>query len=199
MSRIAGIVLAAGMSRRLGRSKQLLQLGDATVIQHVVRRALASSLDEVILVLGARAHDVRAALEGEAVRFVMNERFAKGQGTSLSIGISSLDEDVDAAVILLGDQPQIDPSVIDGIVRARKDAGASIAMAQYGNERGHPVLFGREHFPALTALGGDQGGREIIRQHKAGVVTVPADRDTVLADIDTDADWQKLREQWNPG
>jgi molybdenum cofactor cytidylyltransferase len=192
VSLIAGIVLAAGMSRRLGRPKQLLQLGDATVIEHVVRRALASSLDGVVVVIGAGADDVRAVLDGLPVRFVLNERFAAGQGTSLAAGIDALHRDADAAVILLGDQPHIDPAVIDRVVAARRSRGASIVLAQYGDERGHPVLFGKEHFPALAALDGDHGGRDIIRRHLPDVVTVNADSLEIPADIDTEADWSAM-------
>jgi molybdenum cofactor cytidylyltransferase len=189
VSRIAGIVLAAGMSRRLGRPKQLLQLGDATVIEHVVRGASSTSLDEVVVVLGARADDVRAVLGGLPVCFVENDRFADGQGTSLAAGIASLGDDVDAAVVLLGDQPHVDPAVIDRVVQARRNIGASIVMARYGEERGHPVLFGREHFPALLALEADQGGRDVIRQHIHDVMTVSAESSEIPLDIDTEADW----------
>jgi molybdenum cofactor cytidylyltransferase len=148
-----------------------------------------SSLDEVVVVLGARADDVRSALDSQPVRFVVNARFADGQGTSLAAGIASLEGEVDAAVVLLGDQPHVDPAVIDRIVEARRRTSASIVMAQYGEERGHPVLFGREHFQALKALDGDQGGRDIIRHHTSGVMTVPAESPDVPADIDTEADW----------
>jgi molybdenum cofactor cytidylyltransferase len=199
VSRIAGVVLAAGLSRRLGRPKQLLQLGDATVIHHVVRRALASSLDEVIVVLGARAADVRAVLMDEPVRFVLNDRYAEGQGTSLAAGIAALDQDVDAAVILLGDQPGIAPELIDRIVQARRLGGASIVMAEYGEERGHPVLFGREHFPALIALEGDLGGRDIIRRHVDDVMVVTAPDHLMPPDIDTEEDWRVIREAWSAG
>lgn len=196
MSRFAGIILAAGMSRRLGRPKQLLKLDDAPVIQHVVRRALASLLDDVVVVVGAYGDEVRDALGGEPVRFVVNERFEEGQGTSLAAGVSALGPDIDAAVVLLGDQPQIDPSVIARVIEARKETGASIVMAQYGDERGHPVLFSHNHFLALAELDGDTGGREIVRKHAQDVITVPVERGSALADIDTDDDWHALQDQW---
>jgi molybdenum cofactor cytidylyltransferase len=198
MNPIAGVVLAAGMSRRLGRPKQLLRLGDRTVIEHVVATALASTLDQVLVVVGAGADDVQRILADQSVRIIMNGRFAEGQGTSLAAGIHALGEDVDAAVILLGDQPGISPHVIDGVVAARRSSGASIVMAEYGDEPGHPVLLGREHFPALMALEGDYGGRDIIRKHTADVLTVPADNDTVPADIDTEDDWRAILRQERP-
>lgn len=196
MSRIAGIVLAAGMSRRLGRPKQLLELDGVPVIRHVVRRALESSLDEVIVVVGARGEDVREALGGEPVRFVTNERYAEGQGTSLAAGVSALGPDTDAVVILLGDQPGIEPAVIDRVAAERKERGASIVVTAYGDGRGHPVLFGSEHFLELAAIDGDEGGRSVIRHNEAAVVTVVSGRDTVPPDIDTQDDWRRLQDSW---
>lgn len=192
MSRVTGIVLAAGLSRRLGRPKQLLRLGGQTVIEHVVRAAVASSLDEVIVVLGARAEEIRSALGGLPVRFIVNERYEQGQGTSLATGIAALHGDADAAVILLGDQPGIATDVIDRVTAARRERGASIVMAAYEDGRGHPVLFGREQFAALRALSGDSGGREVIRTHPDMVVTVDVDG-PVPADIDTEDDWRAAR------
>jgi len=189
MSRIAGVVLAAGVSRRFGRPKQLARLGDRTMIERIVDIALASAVDEVGVVLGAHADDVRGVLGERDITFVVDERYAEGQGTSLASGIRALPDDVDAAVILLGDQPEIESRVIDRVVAARQSSGASIVMAEYGLERGHPVLFGREHFAALMELNGDQGGKEIIRLHTDNVAVVPADRESVPPDIDTRDDW----------
>jgi molybdenum cofactor cytidylyltransferase len=192
VSRIAGIVLAAGMSRRLGRPKQLLQLGGRPIIRHVVETALASSLDEVIVVLGARAGDVRDALSGLPARFVVNHRYAEGQGTSLAAGIAALPDDIDAVVVLLGDQPGVTAEAIDLVIAARRKQGASIAMAAYDDGRGHPALFGREHFGELRQLSGDVGGREIIRAHPGDVVAVRVDG-PIPADVDTDEDWRALQ------
>lgn len=193
MSRGAGIVLAAGLSRRLGRPKQLLMLDGRPVVRHVVEQAMASSLGEVIVVLGARAEAVRDALSGLPVRFVLNERYAEGQGTSIAAGVASLGPDVEAAVILLGDQPEVAIEAINAVVLAGRE-GASIVMTAYDDGRGHPVLFGREHFRALTALSGDSGGREVIRHHSDQVVLVRMPG-SVPADIDTEADWAALRER----
>jgi molybdenum cofactor cytidylyltransferase len=194
VSRIAGIVLAAGMSRRLGRPKQLLPLGDRTVIEHVVGTVVASSLDEVIVVLGAYADHVRTRLDGSPVRIVENQRFQEGQGTSLAAGVAALEDDVEAVVVLLADQPGVTTDAIDRVVLTWREQGASIAMAAYDDGRGHPVLFGREHFAALRELAGDAGGREIIRAHLDRVVTVPVEG-SVLADIDTEDDWRAMEQR----
>jgi molybdenum cofactor cytidylyltransferase len=192
VSRIAGIVLAAGMSRRLGRPKQLLLLDNRPLIDHVVRTAVASSLDEVIVVLGARAEDVRVALADAPVRFVVNHRYAEGQGTSLAAGFAALSEETDAAVVLLGDQPGVTSGAINRVIAAWREQGASIAMAAYDDGRGHPVLFGRDHFAELRQLSGDVGGREIIRAHGGRVVMARIDG-RIPVDIDTEDDWRALQ------
>ncbi|HVL23313.1 MAG TPA: nucleotidyltransferase family protein [Thermomicrobiales bacterium] len=197
MSRIAGIVLAAGLSRRLGRPKQLLELDGRPLVAHVVARAALSSLDEVLVVTGAHAGAIADALEGFRVRIVHNDRYEAGQGTSLAAGIAALAEDVDAAVILLADQPAVLTSAIDLAIGARRVTRSPIVMARYGEQRGHPVLFGRELFPELLQLDGDAGGREIIRAHQADVVLVDGGACAPPADVDTEDAWVALRESWD--
>lgn len=197
MNRIAGIVLAAGMSRRLGRPKQLLVLDGTPIVAHVADRALASSVDDVIVVTGSRDVAIRAALADRDVQFVHNPRFQEGQGTSLAAGIASLEDEVDAAVVVLGDQPGVSPGVIDQAIAKRRQSGASVVMARYGHEHGHPVLFGQELFPDLRALTSDVGGREIIRAHREALVFVDGGADAPPLDVDTEEAWTALQRQWS--
>jgi molybdenum cofactor cytidylyltransferase len=196
VSRIVGIVLAAGMSRRLGRPKQLLVLDGTPLIAHVLDRALASTLDAVILVTGAHCADVRAAVEDRNVLFAHNPEFEEGQGTSLAAGVAALDADVDAAVVMLGDQPGISPEVIDRVINERRTSGAPVVMARYGHQRGHPVLFGHELFPELRSLAADTGGREIVRDHQDSLVLVVGGADAPPPDVDTEEAWAELQYQW---
>lgn len=196
MSRIAGIVLAAGLSRRLGRPKQLLMLDEMPLIAHVVDRALASSLDEVVVVTGAQDMAVRAALGGRDVRFVHNSRFREGQGTSLAVGVTALDDDIGAAVVLLADQPGISTAVINRAIESHRETGALLVMARYGEEWGHPVLFGREIFPELQALTTDLGGREIVRAHQDALVLADGGADVPPLDVDTEEAWLALQHLW---
>ncbi|MGN6031606.1 MAG: nucleotidyltransferase family protein, partial [Thermomicrobiales bacterium] len=145
---VAGIVLAAGASTRLGRPKQLLDLGGKPVIAHVVDRARAAGLDEVIVVTGGAGEAVAAALAGAPVRIVVNPAFRDGQSTSLIAGLRALSNDADAVVVLLGDQPGVAPADIAAAVSRRRDPPfPPIVMTAYGSQRSHPVLFGREVFP----------------------------------------------------
>ena len=196
MNRVAGIVLAAGMSRRLGRPKQLLELDGTPLVAHVVDRALASSLDEIIVVTGAHDVAVRSALARRDVRFAHNCRFQEGQGASLAIGAGALRNDIDAAVVLLGDQPGISTAVIDRAIDERRVSRAPVVMARYGQKRGHPVLFGHELFPELRALTEDLGGREIVHAHRDDLALVDGGADAPPLDVDTEEAWLALQRQW---
>ncbi len=118
---IAGIVLAAGRSSRLGRPKQLLPVHGEPLIRHTLRRVLASSLDQVILVVGHEADVVRDAVAGLPVECVFNPDAAAGQSTSVRAGLAALSPEVEAAVFILGDQPGVDPKVIDALIAAWRD------------------------------------------------------------------------------
>lgn len=196
MSEVAAVVLAAGLSRRLGRPKQLLVLDGQPLVVHVVRRALAGEVNRVVVVTGAQDAEIREALDAFPVEIVFNPRFAEGQGTSLAMGIAVLSEGVDAAVILLADQPGVRPGTIRAAVDARRKTGAPVVMAQYGRERGHPVLFGRETFPELLTLDADMGGREVVAAHRDAVVLVDGGSATPPPDVDTEEDWAALRLGW---
>jgi molybdenum cofactor cytidylyltransferase len=196
MNRVAGVILAAGMSRRLGRPKQLLILDGRPLIAHVVDRALASTLDDVLVVTGADTDPVRAAVAGRDVRFVHNPRYEEGQGTSLAVGVAELGEDVDAAVILLGDQPGVSTATIDRVIDAYRGTRAPVVMARYGKARGHPVLFGRAMFPELRQLTGDMGGREVVRAHQDELVFVDGGAVAPPSDVDTEEAWEDLQRSW---
>ena len=199
MMRVAGLVLAGGRSRRLGRPKQLLMLDGVPLVRHVVGRALAAGLDEIVVVTGAHAEPVRDALAGLPVRWVHNERHAEGMGTSLAAGVGAMGRDIDAVVVLLADQPTVDPGAIRRAVSARRQRRVPLVMARYGTARGHPVLFGRELFPELRALVGDRGGREVVRAHEPALVLVDGGADEPPLDVDTEADWAALQAAWHDG
>ena len=195
---LSGIVLAAGAARRMGRPKLLLPLDGRCVLQHVVDAAADSCLDALVVVLGAHAAAVRAALTlpaDRAVRVTVNADYAQGQSTSLRAGLAALDPRTEAAAILLGDQPGVDSAVIDAVAAAFVAAGAVAARPVYetpAGERvpGHPVFLHRRLWPALDALRGDAGARTVLAEHPEWVLEVPV-AGAPPVDIDTPEDYDR--------
>jgi molybdenum cofactor cytidylyltransferase len=189
---ISGLVLAAGSASRLGRPKQLLDLEGRPVIRHVVDEALASTLDEVLVVLGAAADDVRSALPSDdRLRTAVNDEFAAGQASSLACGLRAVGAS-DAVVVLLGDQPGVSARVIDAVVGGWDGERTPVVQAAYAGRRAHPTLLDRSIWWQLERLSGDQGARELLEHHPEWIRTVevggrPPD------DIDTEADYQRVR------
>ena len=190
---VAGIVLAAGRSRRLGRPKQLLPLHGEPLLRHTVRHGLASSLDAVTVVVGFEADAVRAALADLPVSVIVNPDAACGQSTSLRAGLSAIAPHMAAVVVLLGDQPGIDPEVIDALIAAWRESAAPVVAPSYRDGIGNPVLFARGVFPELLALAGDTGARRIVHAHEASgqLRLVPIDQPHPQ-DVDTEADYAAL-------
>lgn len=201
MSDIAVAILAAGMSTRLGRPKQLLPLGGRPIVEHVARRARASKADRAFAVIGAARDATENLLEHTLDEIVINERYPRGQGSSIAtavrylIGTDDLFGTCDAVVFLLGDQPAIDTAVIDAVIDAWH-SGAGIVMAKYSDRVGHPVLFDRQYWSELVELDGDEGGRSVITRHQADVRYVPVEGTSPM-DVDTDLDWRRLQEMWS--
>lgn len=189
---VSGILLAAGMATRLGSNKMLLELNGRKLIQHGVETALASRLEELIVVVGHEAERVRRALRGFAVTIVYNENYAQGQSTSLRAGLGAVSSRAKAALILLGDQPRVSAHLIDRLLATYEITGAPIVAPAYQGERGNPVLFDRSLFPELLAVSGDQGGREVVARHRERMVTVPLASPDLTLDVDTWEDYQRL-------
>ncbi len=190
---IVGLVLAAGMSRRLGRPKQLVEIDGVPLVQIVASTAIESKLDEVVIVTGHEALAIEQAVSGLAVSVRWNADYGTGQASSLKAGVQAARGlRADAVVVLLADQPGITVDAIDRLIEARRESGAWIGMASYGDERGHPVMFGRELFAELDEISGDQGGREVIKRHPERVVLVDGGSDCVPMDVDTEADVEAL-------
>ena len=189
---IAAVVLAAGLSSRMGRQKLLLPMaGGQPLIRLAVERLLAAGLDDVVVVLGRDAEAVGAALAGLPVRTAVNPRYAEGQSTSLRVGIEALAPSTEAAVIALADQPLPDPALVARLVAAFRASGRPIAVPRYADGRGNPVLFAAALFEELRAVTGDRGGRAVVAADPSRVTEVPVDAPMPL-DVDTWADYRRV-------
>lgn len=189
MLRCGAIILAAGGSTRLGRPKQLLPLpdGSATLLENIAATALRSQARPVVVVLGADADECERRIAGLGVRAVRNSRWREGVASSIRAGIEAIPETaVDAAVILLCDQPLLPPQLIDRLI----EAPSPIAASAYGGTLGAPVRFARKYFGELCALHGDNGARKLLSRHANEVTAIPFPGG--LIDVDTPHDVQFL-------
>jgi molybdenum cofactor cytidylyltransferase len=195
---ITGIVLAAGTSSRLGRPKQLLDLGGKPVLQHVVDAALAAPLDEVVVVLGHAAREIGDAVPPKGrVRFALNPDFEAGQSTSLRTGLRAADAGSKAAVVLLGDQPGVRVEAVAAVVSAWTKGGGKVVQASYGGRPAHPTLFDRSVWADVDELAGDQGARSLLASHPHWVILVEVGGEPP-ADIDTQEDYLRVRAAFEP-
>jgi molybdenum cofactor cytidylyltransferase len=185
--RIAVLILAAGQSRRMGKTNKLLVPVDGKpLLRHTVEAALASRASDTIVVTGHERPAIEAVLEGTAVRTIHNPDYALGLSTSLKAGIKALPPGTDAAIVCLGDMPEIDAELIDRLIDAFEPAqGRAIVVPTHSGKRGNPVLWGSAYFPAMAELKGDVGARHLIGQHAEAVVEVPMETGAALLDIDT--------------
>ncbi len=189
----AGIVLAAGSSRRMGRPKQLLDVGGKPLLELIINQANASGLDEVLVVLGAEADQIRKRVDFGRAFVIINRDHATGMASSLRAGIAALDDEIDRAVVILGDQPAVTSSVLDELVDLQERSGLPAAALSFDGLLHPPVVLARALWPDLTALEGDGGCRALIRQRPELVATLPAEGDRKHpTDIDTPEDYERL-------
>jgi molybdenum cofactor cytidylyltransferase len=160
---ISGLVLGAGASQRLGKPKQLLPYRGSTLLGWVVSQAQsAKGLDEVVVVLGRAADQIREHVDFGPAKVVENPKFVEGCSSSYRAGIGSLSAESDAVMIILGDQPGIEPEVIDTVAEEWRQSGRAIALCSYRGKLGHPMIFARSLFPELMALHGDKAAWKLV-------------------------------------
>lgn len=188
--RIAGIVLAAGGSERLGQPKQLLRWKGETLVEKVARTAVDAGLSPVVVVTGAFADKVRAALIGLPVEISYNPDWEMGQASSVKAGLRGLNEKIGAAVFLLSDQPFVNKSIIRALVEQHSQTLAPIIAPLVDDLRGNPVLFDRTTFAGLASLEGDIGGRALFSRYP--VDWIPWHDSNLLLDIDSQSDYDQL-------
>jgi molybdenum cofactor cytidylyltransferase len=189
--RIAGILLAAGEAKRLGRLKQLLVWNGRPLVEHAARTALAAGLDPIVAVIGYCADEVRAAIRAP-VSIVENPRWPDGLSTSVHAGLLALPSDVDAAIMLPVDQPRLTADHLRALVAAYRASGKPIAGSSRGGRRASPTLFDRSLFDQLLQVTGDVGGRPIMDANPQWVEAVEAEDERELMDVDTLGDWQRI-------
>lgn len=193
---IAGLVLAAGGSRRLGRPKQLEPWGSggATLLDAVIGRAREFRLDELWVVLGSDLDEILERVDLTDCGVVENPEWEEGLASSLRVGLDALTRmsKADSVLILLGDQPGIDPAVVEALVAAKKKSKAMAVVPKYRYSWGNPVLVDRTLWPRLISLSGDEGAKRLLQAHPEWVEEVWFES-LAPRDVDTASDIEELR------
>ncbi|MEX2046127.1 MAG: nucleotidyltransferase family protein [Chloroflexota bacterium] len=189
--RVAAVVLAAGEGRRFGSQKLLAPLRDRPLLQHALDAATASSLSPIIVVLGADADAIAAGVRFGRAGFVHNPDHATGQASSLRVGLRSLDTS-DAAVVVLGDQPNVTAALLDALVVAQRSSGAPAVVCVQDGRRSPPTLLHRDLWVEVDALRGDTGARDVLARHRDVVAFDVAEGLARLDDVDTLKDRERL-------
>ncbi|MBA4788443.1 MAG: NTP transferase domain-containing protein [Rhizobiales bacterium] len=184
---IAAIILAAGRGTRMGGANKLTEpVGGRAVVRRVAEAALAAGAHPVLVVTGHQGDKVRVALDGLKVTFVDNPDYARGLATSLGVGIRAVPPDCQGAMVMLGDMPLVDSSLVKRLMAAFAPAeGRLVAVPVVDGRRGNPVLWSRRFFPELAALEGDMGARAVLATYPEAVVEVEASGAGPTLDVDT--------------
>lgn len=185
---VAGVVLAAGASRRMGQAKLLLRWGGVSLLRRAVEAA-AAACRRVVVVVGPDPDRMRAELGGLPVQVVANPDYAEGIASSLRCGLRAA-RDAPAVLVVLADQPAVTAEQLCRLVREYRRTGAPVVAASYAGTVGVPAVFSRQLFPELLALTGDVGARGVIDRHRDETILVPVPEAAV--DVDTPEDWAKV-------
>jgi len=190
---VAGLILAAGLSTRFGGNKLIEPISDEPLIRKTMGAWLNANITKLYVVIGHRSHEIMEALEGLPLDVIENPRFETGLASSVVAGIQHLQGEYDRILIGLGDMPYVMPETLNTLIDAAALGGPNrqIWIPQYDGQRGNPVLWGRSAFSDLSALTGDQGGRQLFQKYETVIEDVCVEDPGILRDIDLRQDLQE--------
>ena len=197
LKRVAGILLAAGESTRMGKTKQLLSFGEKTLIERVLVEALNSELDKVVLVLGYQAVEIKKIINPVSpqpkLTIIENRQFKQGISSSIIAGLSEIENTHDHVMILLGDMPFIHRDLINLLIRRYLQSGLLIAAIKGQDRPAHPMIFSRQLYPELMILRGDVGARSLFTKYSEKVCLIEPEGPYDAKDIDTPEDYAGIQ------
>ncbi len=192
MVSIAGLILAAGKSQRMGRSKLMLDYQGQTFLEHLYEEARDSALSTVKIVLGPNADQIQLQFPDLAGNWIVNPDYEKGQISSIQHGLTGVMQDpLDGVMLLLIDHPLVDRQLINQLIDSFKETHSPIVLPSYGHRRGHPVIFSQALFDELLSAPLDQGASAVVRRHENEIFHVAVGNPGVLVDIDTPEDYER--------
>jgi molybdenum cofactor cytidylyltransferase len=181
--------MAAGGSTRLDSPKQLLKWGNDYLINHIIRIVSSANIDSIYLILGSHAEEIRKILIKQDISILINPDWQRGMSSSIKTGLAALPADVDAAFILLVDQPFITSTLLSQLIQKISPGNFKIAAPRVGQQQCNPVLFHRDLFPEIMQISGDKGAKALLSAKEVGWVDWSDKR--LMLDIDSKDDYRK--------
>ena len=196
-AKIAGLLLAAGASTRMGRPKQLLHVQGVTLLERILNEALKSELDKIILILGHQSKEIKKVLDQiivhKKLRVIENPRYRQGISSSIIAGLSEVEDNYDHVMILLADLPHVTSRLINLLIHRYLESHLPIGAIQVKSKRSHPVIFGRPLYNELRKLQGDMGARALFQKYGDRACLVEPDFFYDDMDIDTEEDYGEFQ------
>jgi len=190
---ITAIILAAGQSIRMGQPKMLLPWGNTTILETVITTYKAAGIDDILVVTGGAREQVETLI-GNLAKTVFNPNYAKGEMlSSVQAGLTTLKPEVEAVLIGLGDQPQVQERSVQLVVEAYQESGASIGVPSFQMRRGHPWLVARQHWDEIQRMHSPDSLRDFLNRHADEIHYVAVENDSILQDLDTPEDYLKSK------
>jgi molybdenum cofactor cytidylyltransferase len=190
---VAAVVLAAGGASRMGELKQLLPVGGQPMVRRATEAVCAAGLAQVVVVVGAQAEAVTAALAGLPLDVVVNEAWAEGLSSSLRAGLGALRPEIQATLVILADQPALTPGLLRTLVDRYRATGAPLVVPFFQGRRGNPVLVDRRLFAEMQTIKGDRGARVLLARYQDALERVEIDDPAVVNDVDTPEEYERAK------
>ena len=190
MNEIWAIVLAAGESKRMGSPKMILPFMGTTIIEKVIENVISSDVDKIAIVLGSNNDEVLKVTGKLPVMHCYNENYKNGMLSSVKCGFGCLPQDFRAALVFLGDQPMIETSVINNVIKGYNESVKGIVVPVYNNRRGHPLLVDKKYRDEIMNLNEQEGLRELANRYPDDLLEIKTENPSILKDIDTEQEYK---------
>ncbi|MFJ7683977.1 nucleotidyltransferase family protein [Peribacillus butanolivorans] len=201
MLKVGAVILAAGMSTRMGKPKLLLPLNGQPLFKYTLKATVDASLQPIVLIAGHYIEEIRHYTHDlEDIEIIYNQNYANGMASSLKIGIQAVKKDVDAVMVFLADQPLVSKSIVQLLIdhyKAHKHEGIRIVRSKYKEDLGHPILFDAELFNEFDSIDGEQGGKEIIKKYTRLTKIISFDNQMWGMDVDTPEDYLIMKKYFD--
>ena len=197
--KVAILLLAAGLARRMGTPKQLLPLGKSTIMGLTLDNITSAGIGAITVVLGAGAGETGRIARSHGARTVLNPDYSSGMASSLVKGLENIGLASDLLMVALADQPLTRPDTYRQLVKVAGNCGKGITVPVYRGKRGNPIIFKQGYLPKLAGLTGDMGGRQLLRRCPDDIQEVQVDDPGVVMNINTPGDYTRLKDIFQKG